>query len=141
MWGEECVKYPYCAKHQIIPLYTLNLHNESETESASCSAVSYSLWPHGTIARQAPLFLRFSRQEYWNVLPFPSPGDLPSSGIKPGSPALQADSLPSEPPGKPWTWHNITCQLYANKIGGRGISWLISPKNDDYRYLEIFLVS
>ena len=39
--------------------------------------------------------------EYWSELPFPSPGDLCSPGIKPGSPALQADSLPSEPPGKP----------------------------------------
>jgi len=42
----------------------------------------------------------FSRQEYWNGLPFPSPGDLPDSGIKLGSPALQTDSLPVEPPGK-----------------------------------------
>ena len=42
----------------------------------------------------------FSRQEYWSGLPFPSPGDLPDSGIKPGSPALQADALTSEPPGK-----------------------------------------
>ena len=43
----------------------------------------------------------FSRQEYWSGSPFPSPGDLPDPGIKPMSPALQADSLPSEPPGKP----------------------------------------
>ena len=43
----------------------------------------------------------FSRQEYWSGLPFPSPGDLPYPGIKPRSPALQADILPSEPPGKP----------------------------------------
>ena len=42
----------------------------------------------------------FSRQEYWNGLPFPSPGGLPHPGMEPGSPALQADSLPSEPPGK-----------------------------------------
>ena len=42
-----------------------------------------------------------SRQEYWNGLPFPSPGDLPDPGIEPGSPALQTDSLPSEPPQKP----------------------------------------
>ena len=49
-----------------------------------------------TIALQAPLSMGFSRQEYWSVLPFPSPGDLPDSGIKPGSPALQVDSLPSE---------------------------------------------
>ena len=47
---------------------------------------------------QAPLSMGFSRQEYWNGLPFPSPGDLPNPGIKLVSPALQADSLPSEPP-------------------------------------------
>ena len=48
------------------------------------------------IAYQAPLSRGFSRQEYWNGLPFPSPGDLPDPGIKPGSPELQADSLPTE---------------------------------------------
>ena len=42
-----------------------------------------------------------SRQEYWSVLPFPSPGDLPDPGIKPRSPALEADALTSEPPRKP----------------------------------------
>ena len=47
-----------------------------------------------TIACQAPLSMEFSRQECWSGLPFPSPGDLPSPGIKPRSPALQADSLP-----------------------------------------------
>ena len=45
--------------------------------------------------------VEFSRTEYWSGLPFPSPGDLPNPGIKPRSPALQADSLPAEPPGKP----------------------------------------
>ena len=44
--------------------------------------------------------MRFSRQEYWSGLPFPSPGDLPDPGIEPGSPALQADSLLPELPGK-----------------------------------------
>ena len=43
----------------------------------------------------------FSRQEYWSGLHFPSPGDLPDTGIEPRSPALQAEALPSEPPGKP----------------------------------------
>ena len=50
---------------------------------------------------QAPLSMEFSRQEYWSGLPFPSPGDLPDPGIEPGSPTLQADTLLSEPPGKP----------------------------------------
>ena len=53
-----------------------------------------------TIAQQAPLSMEFSRQEYWSRLPFPSPGDLPNTEMKPRSPALQADSLLSEPPGK-----------------------------------------
>ena len=51
-----------------------------------------TLW---TVANQAPLSMGFSRQEHWSRLPFPSPGDLPNPGIKPRSPALQADSLPS----------------------------------------------
>ena len=59
---------------------------------------SVTLW---TIARQAPLSLEFSRQEYWSGLSFPSPGDLSDPRIEPLSPARQADSLPAEPPGKP----------------------------------------
>ena len=51
-------------------------------------------------ARQSPLFMEFSRQEYWSGLLFPSRGNLPNSGVEPRSPALQADSLPTEPPGK-----------------------------------------
>ena len=51
------------------------------------------------VAYQAPQSVEFSRQEYWSGSPFPSPGDLPNPGIEPGSPALQADALPSEPPG------------------------------------------
>ena len=54
-----------------------------------------------TIACQAPLSMEFPRKKYWSGLPFPSSGDLPNPGIKPGSPALQADSLPSKPAGKP----------------------------------------
>ena len=53
-----------------------------------------------TVAHQAVLSMGFSRQEYWSGLPFPSPRGLPSPGIEPRSPALQADALPSEPPGK-----------------------------------------
>ena len=52
-----------------------------------------------TVAHQAPMSMGFSKQEYWSGLPFPSPRDRPDPGIEPGSPALQADCLLSEPPG------------------------------------------
>ena len=54
-----------------------------------------------TVACQAPSSMGFYRQEYWSGLPFPSPVDHPNPGMEPRSPTLQADSLPSEPPGKP----------------------------------------
>ena len=62
-----------------------------------------TLW---TVVCQAPLSMGFSRPEYWSGLPCPPPGDLPNPGTEPGSPALQADPLPSEPLGKPilHTW-------------------------------------
>ena len=53
-----------------------------------------------TVARQAPLSMGFSRQEYWSELPRSHPGDIPDPAIEPRSPALQADALLSEPPGK-----------------------------------------
>ena len=70
-----------------------------------CKCVGHSVMPDSatpwTVACQAPLFMEFSRQDYWSGLPFPSPGDLPNPAIKHRSPALQACSLPSEPPWKP----------------------------------------
>ena len=69
-----------------------------KVKSLSCVQLFATPW---TVAHQAPLSMGFSRQEYWSGLPFPSPGDLPDSGIKPGSPTLEADALTSEPPGKP----------------------------------------
>ena len=62
-----------------------------------------TLW---TVARQAPLSMRFSRQEYWSVLPCPPPGDLPHPGIEPGSPAAPAfagEFFTAEMPRKPMT--------------------------------------
>ena len=67
------------------------------------SVVSNSVIP-GTVVNQAPLSMGFSRQEYWGGTPFPFSGDLLDSGNKPTSPALQADSLPSELPGKLLVW-------------------------------------
>ena len=69
----------------------------SEVKSLSCVQLFGTLW---TVAHQAPPSMEFSRQEYWSGLPFPSPGDLPDTGLEPLSPAPQADSLQSEPPGK-----------------------------------------
>ena len=66
--------------------------------SLSCVRLFATPW---TASHKAPLSMRFSRQEYWIVLSCPPPGDLPNPGIEPRSPALQANSLPSEPPGKP----------------------------------------
>ena len=68
-----------------------------------------------TTASQAPPSMWFSRQEYWSGLPFPSPGDLPNSGIEPGSPALQADALPSKPLGKPKIQYTtiLNCRHYS----------------------------
>ena len=64
-----------------------------------------------TIAHQALLPMDFSRQEYWSALPFPSPEDVPYSRTEPESPALWADSLPSEPPV---TWHSLSAKLYQS---------------------------
>ena len=66
-------------------------------ELLSCVQLFATPW---TVAHQAPLSMEVSRQKHWSRQPFPSPGDLPDPGIEPWFPALQADSLPSEPPGK-----------------------------------------
>ena len=66
----------------------------------SSSVVSYSFVTTWTIAHQAPLSMGFPRQEYWSMLPFPSPGDLPDPGIKPVSPVLADRFFTTEPPGK-----------------------------------------
>ena len=71
-----------------------------KAKAKSLSRVRFFATPW-TVAHQAPPSMEFSRQEYWSGVPFPSPGDLPDPGIEPGSPALQADALPSEPPGNP----------------------------------------
>ena len=66
----------------------------------SCVQLIVITW---TVAYQASPSMGFSRQEYWSGLPFPCPGDLPNPGIEHRSPTLQADALPSEPPGNVFT--------------------------------------
>ena len=76
--------------------------------TCACSVMSESFVTPGTVPHQAPLSMGLPRQEYWGGLPFPGPGDLPNPGIEPtslASPALQVDSLPSEPTGKPIKTH------------------------------------
>ena len=78
----------------------------------SHSVVSILFAASWTASCQAPLSMEFSRQEYWSGLPFPSLGDLPNPGIRLGSPTVQANSLQSEPPGKPllsYYYVSISC--------------------------------
>ena len=82
------------------PLQYSCLENPMKVKVKSLSRARLFATPW-TVAYQAPLSMRFSRQEYWSGLPFPSPGDLPDPRIEPGSPALESDALTSEPPGKP----------------------------------------
>ena len=93
------------ASASVIPM---NIQNWSPLEnykwvsewvkSLSCVWLFVTPW---TIAYQAPPSMGFSRQEHWSGLPFLSPGDLPHTGIKPGTPTLEADALTSEPPITP----------------------------------------
>ena len=78
-------------------LYVTHTSMKLKVKLLSRVQLFVTLW---TIAHQTPPSMGFSRQERWSGLPFPSPGDLPDPGIEPRSPALQADALPSEPPGK-----------------------------------------
>ena len=66
-----------------------------------------------TVAHQAPPSMKFSRQEYWSVLPFPSPGDLPDPGNESMSTTLHVEALPSEPPGNPNREHRLTQMLIS----------------------------
>ena len=89
----------------------------------SVSVMSDSLWPHGL--QPARLFCPwgFSRQEYWSGLPRHPPGDLSNPGMEPMSPTLQADSLPSEPPGKPKNARRGSLSLLQGIFLTRGSNW------------------
>ena len=76
--------------------------SEAIVKLLSCVRLFATPW---TVTCQAPQSMGFSRQKYWSGLPFPSLGDLPDPGIEPRSPTLQAEALPSEPPGNPEIEH------------------------------------
>ena len=86
----------------------------------SFSVMSNSLWPHGQWPTRLLCPGGFSRLEYWSGLTRPSLGDLPNPDIKPRSPTLQADSLPSEPPRKP----------KRTRIGSLSLFWEIFPSQE-----------
>ena len=85
--------------------FLLPIVKVKEVKVKSLSRVRLFVTPW-TVACQAPRSMRFSRWEYWSGLLFPFPGDLPSWGIEPGSPALQTDALPSEPLS--WSTNRMT---------------------------------
>ena len=104
---------------QAITSYCKAFMELSVSIRVSHSVISDSATPW-TVAHQSHLSMEFSRQDYWSGLLSPSPGDLPNPGIEPRSPALQADSLPSGPLGKP------KCKEGSVE---RGSSWLLLIKH------------
>ena len=100
----DCV-ITYSAINLVTPLGQGLLPSELKAKVKSLSPVQLFATPW-TVACQALPCMGFSKQEYWSGLLFPSPGDLLDTGIEPGSPTLQADSLPSEPPGKTYQSSN-----------------------------------
>ena len=81
--------------------YSSTFQGHPVSKVISCSVMSDSLWPMDYSLPGSSLSMEFSRQEYWSELAFPSPEDLPNPVIKPGSPALQTDSLPLSYQGSP----------------------------------------
>ena len=93
-------------------------------QSLRCVQLFVAPW---TVDFQAPLTIGFPRQEYWSGLPFPSPGDLPSPGVKPESPALAGGFFTTKPPGKPGIGERSFKTLNASgKSGGDSV---LIPRN------------
>ena len=117
-------------------LFMVQLSHPCLGQCVNHSVVSNSATPW-TVAQQTPLFMGFSRQEYWSGLPFPSPWDLPNPGTEPRSSSLQADSLPSEPPGKPHSYLTtektitLTMRTFVSKVMSLFFNMLSSFVADD----------
>ena len=101
-------------KNQMVKL------QERKGKSLSRVRLFATLW---TLAYQASQSMGFSRQEYWSGLLFASPGDFPNPGIEPGSPALQADTLPTEPPGKPKLQRQVKYISNNSKSTVHSLKW------------------
>ena len=91
---------PHIKTHQGFPDSSVGKESACNAGGGLVAKSCLTLAAPWTIAFQVPLSMGLSRQECWNGLPSPSPGDLPNAGIEPGSPALQVDSLPTELQGK-----------------------------------------
>ena len=102
-----------------------------------------------TIAHQAPPFMGLSRQKYWSGLPFLSTGDLPNPGMEPRSPALRADALTSEPPGKPhcliyWVSKFKYLFSFLDVVAGQSLSCIqlfVIPWTTEHQYSLPFTIS
>ena len=101
----------YCIIHYYWLFFVSSRKRKRKVKSLSRVQLFVTPW---TVAHQAPLSMGFSRQEYWSGLQFPSPGDLPNPGIEPGSPVLQTDSLPPEPPGKPQRKSEVRAKYHGS---------------------------
>ena len=114
-----CEEATKCTSYNLIYIYMymyINILDYIQHKHVLCCPQPLShvqlfanLW---TVACQAPLFMLFSRQEYWSGQPFPSPEDLPNPGIEPRSPVLQVDSLPAELLGK----SNISIDIHNMNV-------------------------
>ena len=99
------------------------------TQLHSCVCLFATPW---TVAHQVPLFMEFSRQEYWSGLPFPTPGDLPDLGIEPMSPALAGGFFTAEPPGKPQpsVTQREDLQLHLETVMASNLAIISTPTFD-----------
>ena len=97
--GYICI-YLQLIQFTVQPKPTQHFKAAMHASVCTLSQICLSVTPW-TVARQAPLSMGFSAQEYWSRLPFPPPGDLPDSGIEPACPALAEGFLTTEPPGEP----------------------------------------
>ena len=121
-WYQDTLQITMFVDARVLYIKRCVLAYNPHTPPHTCEVISVclvtqscpTLWPHGLQPARLLCPRGFSRQEYWSGLPCPPPGDLPNPGIEPKFPTLQADSLPSEPSGKPGEgfgiWMNSTCQ-------------------------------
>ena len=123
----------------LLPYFLYESESEKKVKSLSYVWLFATLW---AVAHQAPLPMGFSRREYWSGLPFPSPGDLPDPGIEPRSPALQADTLTSEPPGRFFLllfYFVMFPKLYYDNFFTNVYPWIFPLKNISYEYKNMHL--